>query len=216
MKLIKNRILILFFLGITCVSCFQNINNVNGSVNYKADSIQKAKALLLDAMKIQKDNGACFLSSHADTLAYIESSKILLKAISLDPKNVNLYENIVKTYFKINYFTQAISMLKKIQLLDSNNIEAISAEGFILERIGEKENANEKYKIALEKYENKANKDYGVLINESLLIMLLNGKDAALKHLQIIKNKYPNENVLLYESNFKKFNRSSFIQDCMK
>ena len=46
--------------------------------------------------------------------------------------------------------------------------------------------------------------------------MLLNGKDAALKHLQIIKNKYPNENVLLYESNFKKFNRSSFIQDCMK
>lgn len=220
----KHIILISYSCSLFFLSCSigENRNQNSDISNQAVDNSQKfvitkelqdsSKVLLERAINLQKENGF-FLITKKDTMVYLESAKLISAAISIDQSNPNFYVNLSKIQFKLDQVETAIETLEKLIKIKPNYVEAITAQGFMLEKIGQQKEAEEHYRVALEAYTNKKEKEYGDLINRVFLILLLEGKDDALKEFEEIERTIPDEEVSFFKMRIQNFNRESFIDN---
>lgn len=237
MKKIINYILILGISYFTFISCSSSTGekkivetgkDVSIGIDKKDDKVTRkeskidlcvkpldSKQLFDKAIELQRENGF-FLTTSKDTQVFVNSASLMEKAISLDTKNLNLYTNLAKVYFKLDNTEKAIQVLDNLFKVDSSYVEAISSQGFIYEKIGEREKACKKYKKALDVYSFRLNKEYGDYVNRAFLIMLLYGEKSALEELEKINRKYPEEDVSFFEYQFQNFDRGNFIKNSIR
>jgi tetratricopeptide (TPR) repeat protein len=179
------------------------------------DSLTVSKQTFYKAIDLQRKNGI-FLSTPKDTLVFIKSAQLMEKAISLDSCNLFIYINLAKLYFRLDSTEKSIQILDNLLDVDSNYVEAVTAQGFIYEKIEKKEKATNKYKKALDLYSLRVNKEYQDYVNKAFLILLLYGQDSALIELQEVKRECPNKDVSFFENQFRSFDRDKIITNSLR
>lgn len=184
------------------------------NVNQK-DSQLSSKQLFEKAIDLQRKNGF-FLSTSKDTQVYINSAELMEKAISLDSSNVNYRVNLAKVYFKLDSNEKALDVFNEILLIKPDYVEAVTSKGFILEKLGNITDAKKSYQKALKIYGLRTDKTYGDYINMSFLVLLLEGKEEALKELSQVKNKFPDKDITVFKNQFENFDRKEFINKSLR
>lgn len=179
------------------------------------DSLTSSKQIFYKAIDLQRKNGF-FLSTPKDTLVFIKSAQLMEKAISLDSSNLNIYINLAKVYFRLDSTEKSIQVLDDLLNVDSNYVEAVTAQGFVYEKTGEIEKATNNYKKSLDLYSFRLNIEYQDYINKAFLIMLLYGKEPALIELKEAIRKYPNKDISFFDNQFRNFDREKFIINSLR
>ncbi len=146
---------------------------------------------------------------------YLKAANYYQKAIACDSNNIDALRDLVQSYYKLGSNNLALSVVNKLLLIKPNYVEAITAKGFILERTGDRQEADNLYKRVIRMYSQSVNKTYSDDINKAFLIMMLYGKKKGLGELYKMKTKYPNRNIETYVYMFKNFNRSNFLKNAL-
>jgi tetratricopeptide (TPR) repeat protein len=176
--------------------------------------INETKGYLKQGLRLLQERGF-FLVTKKDTQTYLEAAHLIEKAIAIDSSYTNAYTNLAQIYFKLDSNEKALEVLNKLLLIKPDYVEAISSQGFVLEKIGRIKEAEKKYIKAFHMYDLQLNKTYKDYINKAFLALLIYGKEEAIKELDNIKNRFSEEDITLYKNQFKNFNRREFINNSL-
>lgn len=209
MKLINSVLIFLVISFGGCASSFQQENEQGRKSQMVLN--REAEKYFEKAIGLQRDNGF-FLSTKEDTLILLEAAGLIEKAIKLDSLNQNFYYNLSQLHFRLGNNNRAIQILDKYLVVDPENEEAITAQGFLFEKMGNLRKASNRYRTALELYDEKT---YGARINKAFLILLLHGVDQAMLELKEIEEEFPEQDLSAFEYQFKNFNREQFINNSL-
>jgi tetratricopeptide (TPR) repeat protein len=206
-------------------SCGENPTSKKESTSSKANSsnskivaseLQDSSSVIFEkAIQLQRDNGF-FLLTRKDTLVYWESAKLISEAISIDPSNLYYYSNLAKIQFKLDQIDLAIATIDKLLDLNPKYIEALTAKGFMLEKIGNIQGAKDYYRYAIAEYDAKKEVSPWDIKNKIFLILLLEGKEEARLELQEVKGIISDSDYHYMEDQISFFNRNSFIDNGLK
>lgn len=193
---------------------------------------QKEKVNSIDSLKVhQPDSNALRLNNKAARLigdaphtydslksSMYDSAIIYLdQAIEIDSLYVLAYINKTQALRGKGSLEQSLEVLFKVQILRPDLAEAIMAQGFILEKMGKLELANDKYGQALEAYEKRLASnpdDPRVQSDIAFLYIFLEDKNKAIDEIQNLTLEHPG-NVELKETEklIKNFDRNKFIEE---
>lgn len=119
--------------------------------NYKAAKKDCVKMLNFDRYKNYGYHGLGFIALQQKD--YITALENTLEAAKLDP-NAGTYNNLGKAYMGLAQYSQAVKAYDKGIKMDSDYAVLYYNKAAALEKIGDKKNAIENYKIFLEKADN--------------------------------------------------------------
>ena len=140
------------------------------------------------------------------------------KAIILDSLYVYSYLNKISIYKHLEMYDSAAAQYAIVSKIDPVKPEYTLGEGIMLERIGDDDNANEKYLATLELYNKliKENpKDIDLKINQVFVYLLLQGKEEAISHLGYISpdSKSDQEKIERMNALIEGFDRDDFVSN---
>ncbi|PZV77588.1 hypothetical protein CLV31_12056 [Algoriphagus aquaeductus] len=206
----------LFSIVLIIFSCCSQENRLNQS---EINSINIA-----DSIAIELNNKAISLMSDAshgyDSLSSIlyDSALVYLdQAIEIDSLYLLAYTNKSQVLRRKGELEGALEVLKKVETKKQDFAEVITAQGFILEKMGKLELAKLKYKEALEVYEKRLEmnpKNDKVQSDIAFLYIFFEDKSSALdKILQLIIENPTSEQLKIMESVIKDFDKEKFIEE---
>ena len=192
-----------------------NLDTVSSFYSEGSEGVDSSRIYFQNAIDMLREI-SFFLTTENDTIVYLEAVNLMEKAIVLDVKNLNTYNNLSRLYFKLGRFNEAIRTLDRLLLVDSNYVQAITAQGFIYEKIGDMQTAIGKYDYVLSYYNQNIVNDFSIEINRLFLMLLLGEIENVSLELERIKRKYPKQNVDFFELQFENFDRKKFIDNSLR
>lgn len=177
----------------------------------------------IDSLAIQLSNSAMerfqdYIFSEYGILDSLEVSLAELdKAIELEPTHTGLYSNKANILLELQRDDEAIDIL--IQAIDVKPefAEILTMIGFIYERQGETDVAQEWYKKALNAYEERIAEEQYVInskINKAFLLFFTENENSAKEALIKLLNEYPeNDEVKFLAEIFIDFDKEEFLNE---
>jgi tetratricopeptide (TPR) repeat protein len=150
------------------------------------------------------------------------NDSLLHKALNLVDQSIDCdstyalaYSNKATILCRLGQYKKAIISLEQAAELQPDYAEVIQAQGFIYEKLGQIDLADNKYQEALIAFNNRLEKDpdnVHILTGKTFLLLFTEGKDAALAEINKIIKKYPDNNTpLIMRRTISLFNRQEFI-----
>jgi tetratricopeptide (TPR) repeat protein len=207
---------VLFIIVLIIVSCNDrekksNQNEISNS--YKADSL----AIELNNKAISLISDAAHMYDSLSIILYDSAIVFLDRAIEIDSLYLLAYTNKAQVLQRKGSLEEALKVLKQVETRKPDFAEVITAQGFILEKIGRMELADRKYRQALKAYEERLDKNPmndKVQSDISFLYIFLEDKKAAMDEIQKLIVENPNsEQLKMMESVIKDFDREKFIEE---
>lgn len=192
-----------------------NLDTVSSCYSEGSEGVDSSRIYFQNAIDMLREI-SFFLTTENDTIVYLEAVNLMEKAIVLDVKNLNTYNNLSRLYFKLGRFNEAIRTLDRLLLVDSNYVQAITAQGFIYEKIGDMQTAIGKYDYVLSYYNQNIVNDFSIEINRLFLMLLLGETENVSLELERIKRKFPKQNLDFFELQFENFDRKKFIDNSLR
>lgn len=196
---------------IMCASCGgKAVDDRISVVRYKPDSMalfyNNKAAVLMGEAGIPDDS--------IDTQLYDSAVIYLDRSIEIDSLYLLAYFNKSQALRRKGELDKALQVLKEIESIRLDGA-VIAAQGFVLERMGEMELAEAKYKDALSIYENRLEDDpenEKIHSDIAFIHIFLEDKSVALEEIQDLILNYPNSKQLkMMEEAIEDFDRKEFI-----
>jgi tetratricopeptide (TPR) repeat protein len=195
----------------------QYINNTTKQIVKETEFNPLAIELNNKAIKMYSYIGDESISMHDSLL--IDSAIVLLnKAIKIDNQYYLAYANKAMMLARCKLYTNAIETLDQIIKIRPNYAEGIANQGFIYEKTGDLNKANEKYKEAINAYLRRLSDPYIIIDGVSLqadiafIFFFTEGKDKALQLIDTIISWNPdNKTAISMKGNIMTLNREEFI-----
>jgi len=208
------NILILMLLLLTIISCHKQDKNVLATAHI-TDSI--ALKLNRDAIRHMHKISAVNNDS-INNLIYDSSLTLLNHAIEIDSLFLTAYINKAQVLQRKKLYNEALEVLSKVQKIRPEMAEIIMGQGFILEKIGKPQLAEEKYKQSLRSYEKRLESDGTNEVNTksdiAFLYIFLEDKNKAINEIQNLILENPSNEVLKgKEEIIRNFDRAKFIKE---
>lgn len=212
----RNQILFLITL-LMIVSCN---NREKESLN-----TERTDKHLPDSNAVKLNNKAARLmaeiSSYNDSLNNVlyDSALIYLnQAIEIDSLYLMAYTHKAQILQRKGSLEQARQILNEVEIMKPDFAEAIMGQGFILEKMGKMELADQKYRQALKAYEKRLEDNPGNAIkiqsDIALLYIFLEDENRALDEIRnLILENPENEELKVMEGYIKDFDRKKFLED---
>lgn len=139
------------------------------------------------------------------------------EAIKLDKNYVPVYLAKVTAECKIRDYKNVMITLNDILKIKSEYAEVFAIRGFIKEKLGDQKGAQEDYSNAINMHERRIASRLGSLddeINVAFMYVFTDSKELALREIEDLKVKHPNNEQLLFmEENIKEIDRDTFIKE---
>lgn len=152
-----------------------------------------------------------------DKVRLKEALEILDNAIKFDTSYYLAYQNKANVLCKLKKYDSAIKTLEKVIRLHKNTAEALSVQGFILEKTGKKKEATAKYQASFTEYERLISESPNKVeyqINKAFLLVFLVNKEASQKRIEEIIKEYPdNKRAKGILSLLNTFDRAQYIEN---
>ena len=108
--------------------------------------------------------------------------------------------------------------MSELSSINPEHVEAISGQGFIFEKLGKLDSADQYYEIAAKKYEKflKVDPDnFAFRYNYAFILLFINKKNDALSEMEKIENRSSlnKEQTKLMRESLENFNREEFIKN---
>lgn len=185
-----------------------------GMLTYKPDS--NALQLNNKASRLMGDAGYT-VDDSLRNLLYDSAVIYLSHAIEIDSLYLLAYTSKAQALQRKGSLSQALEVLYKVQIIKPDLAEAIMGQGFLLEKMGNMELADEKYRQALKAYEKRLENDPKsdkVLSDIAFLYIFLEDRNRALDEIRDLILKNPDsEQLKMMEGVIKDFDRTKFIQE---
>src|SRR5690554_1016158 len=156
------------------------------------------------------------LGSYASADSLEVSLSELNKALELEPNQIELYSNKAKILLELNRDDDAIHVLKQALTIKPNFAEAMATIGFLYEKKGINDIAQEWYQKALRAYDKHFEEhhfDVDSKVNKALLLFFTENKESAIIAFEKLKKEYPeNEEVEFLEQFFTDFDKDVFLK----
>ena len=206
----------LFFIVLVIASCSdreQKSNQSESSISYKPDSA--ALALNNKAVKLMGD--AAHTYDSLSGMLYDSAIMYLDRAIDIDSLYLLAYTNKAQALQRKGSFEESLQVLRQVETIKPDFAEVITAQGFILEKMGRMEFADQKYEQALKAYQERLKKDPKndkVQSDIAFLYIFLEDKNAALDEIRNSVLENPgSEQLKMMERVIKDFDRKKFIEE---
>jgi tetratricopeptide (TPR) repeat protein len=176
-----------------------------------------------DSNAVRLNNKAVRFISNAmhgyDSLsnALYDSAMIYLnRALEIDSLYLTAYSNKAQVLRRKGELEQSLEVLSKVQNIKPDFAEVITEQGFILEKMGRMELADQKYRQALKAYEKRLENDPEndkVKSDIAFLYIFLEDKNSAIDEIQSLVLENPeSEQLKMMEGVIKNFDRKKFIE----
>ncbi|MEP2446792.1 MAG: hypothetical protein ABJI69_06155 [Balneola sp.] len=142
------------------------------------------------------------------------------KAIEIEPNLLELYTAKVNILLELDRNEQAIEVSKEVLAIKPDQVEAMTFIGFINEKIGKNELAQEWYQRALVAYDKRIEENRFVVnskVNKVFLLLFTENEESAKKAYFKLKKEYPENNDIDYlEFVFEDFDKQEFLNEFHK
>ena len=206
----------LFFIVLVIASCSdreKRSNQSESSNSYKPDSL----ALELNNKAVKLMGDAAHTYDSLSGMLYDSAIVYLDQAIEIDSLYLLAYTNKAQALQRKGSLEEAQQVLKQVETIKPDIAEVITAQGFILEKMGRMELAEQKYGQALTAYEERLKKNPKndkVQSDIAFLYIFLEDQNAALDEIRnsILENP-ESEQLKMMERVIKDFDREKFIKE---
>lgn len=162
--------------------------------------------------------------SPGDTNVIKESIKKIDKAIWLYRRNYLFYASKAELLCQLKKYHEAIKSFDQIFKFKPDYAEGYDFQGFIYDKIGLTNSANNCYMMAkvaqenrISKYNTDKEKIKNARIGIAIDIWLLFGQEQGQKELSKLRSEYPDDiNVAVFDSTLRKYDRPAFVNDMIK
>ena len=207
---------ILFFIVLVIASCNdreKRSSQSESSISYKPDSV----ALELNNKAVKLMGDAPHTYDSLSGMLYDSAIVYLNQAIEIDSLYLLAYTNKAQALQRKGSLEEALQVLKQVETIKPDFAEVVTAQGFILEKMGRMELAEQKYGQALKAYEERLKKDPKndkVQSDIAFLYIFLEDKNTALDEIRnsILENP-ESEQLKMMERVIKDFDRKKFIEE---
>jgi tetratricopeptide (TPR) repeat protein len=207
-------LLALLIIGVSCGDREKKTQQSESTLTYKPDS--NALKLNNKAVKLMGDAGHT-VDDSLKSLLYDSAVIYLSQAIEIDSLYLLAYTNKAQALQRKGSLEQSLEVLYKVQIIKPDLAEAIMGQGFLLEKMGNMELADEKYRQALKAYEKRLENDPKsdkVLSDIAFLYIFLEDQNGALDEIRDLILKNPDsEQLKMMEGVIKDFDRKKFIEE---
>lgn len=142
------------------------------------------------------------------------------KAIQIEPNLHELYTAKVNILLELDRNEQAIEVSKEVLVIKPDLVEAMTFIGFVNEKIGNNELAQEWYQRALVAYDKRIKENRFVLnskVNKVFLLLFTENEESAKKAYFKLKKDYPENNDIDYlEFVIEDFDKREFLNEFHK
>ncbi|MEP0971319.1 MAG: hypothetical protein ABJH91_05455 [Balneola sp.] len=142
------------------------------------------------------------------------------KAIEIEPNLHELYTAKINILLELGRNEQAIEVSKEILVIKPDLVEAMTYIGFINEKIGKNDLAQEWYQRTLVAYDKRIEEDRFVVnskANKVFLLLFTENEESAKKAYFELKKEYPENNDINYlEFVFEDFDKHEFLNEFHK
>lgn len=142
------------------------------------------------------------------------------KAIEIEPDLEELYTAKINILLELDRNEEAIEVSKEVLVVKPDLVEAMTFIGFINEKIGKNDLAQEWYQRALVAYDKRIEEDRFVVnskVNKVFLLLFTENEESAKKAYLELKKEYPENNDIDYlEFVFEDFDKQEFLNEFHK
>jgi len=142
------------------------------------------------------------------------------RAIEIEPNLYELYTAKVNILLALDRNEQAIQVSKEVLVIKPDLVEAMAFIGFINQKIGENEIAQEWYQKAITGYNQRIEEERFVInskINKAFLLLFTEDEVAAMKAFEKVKQEYPkNSEVEFMEQFITNIDKEQFLNELYK
>lgn len=191
-----------------------------------SEKVQTETKPIVDSLAIQLTNSATerfgeYIFGRINSPDSLEVSlNELDKAIEIEPNLSELYTHKANILLALDRDEQAIQVLKEALFIKPDLVEVITFIGFINEKIGEKDIAQEWYQKALDAYDKRIEEERFVInskVNKAFLLFFTGNEESAKKAFNKLKQEYSGNNDVEYlEFVFTDFDKEQFLNELYK
>jgi tetratricopeptide (TPR) repeat protein len=161
---------------------------------------------------------SAFNDDSLNAILYDSALFYLDRSIETDSLYLMAYTNKAQVFQRRGSLEKALEVLRKVETMKPDFAEVIMGQGFILEKMGKIESANQKYWQALKAYEKRLedNPSNSVKIQSdiALLYIFLEDQNRALDEIRnLILENPENEELKAMEGYIKNFDRKKFLEE---
>lgn len=214
-KIMREKVLF-FTMSLIVIAC--------GNPKEQSEQVDSLKIHQPDSNALRLNNKAARLIGDAGHsydslkgLLYDSAIVYLNQAIEIDSLYLLAYTNKAQALQRKGSLEQALEVLHKMETIKPNLAEAIMGQGLILEKMGNMELANKKYRQALEAYEKRVKDDPKNIRAQSdiaFLYVFLEDKNKAIDEIHNLVLENPtNDELKAIEGLIENFDRKKFIEE---
>lgn len=155
-----------------------------------------------------------------DSLHLESALTFLNKAIKLDSQYYLAYANKANILSKLKRYNEAIEILERIIKIRPDYAEGIANQGFLYEKMGDINKADEKYKSAIGAYIRRLNDPYKIMnkinvqVDIAFMLLFTESKEMATQAIDTIIARNPDSKIAIYmKGTIMSFNRQEFIKN---
>jgi Tfp pilus assembly protein PilF len=157
--------------------------------------------------------------SKDDSADLLLAMNLLNKAIEEDSLYYSAYLNRAKAYSLLNQYDKSFRDYRVIERIKPDMAETYTLQGFLYEKLGKNDLANQKYYEAIRVYDKLINNADKIddRINRAFILSLVN-KEKGDSEIEKLIEEYPNDTNLLFwkEKLFEDFDREEYINSLFK
>lgn len=191
-----------------------------------SDKVAKESKSEVDSLAVRLSNTAMerFQNHNLGRYESTDSLEVSLmeldKAIELEPSHTRFYVNKANILLELKRDEEGIQALKQAISIDPDFTEIFTMLGFIYDREGKKEIAQEWYQKALDGYDKRIEEDRFVInskINKVFLLLFTQDEESARKAYENLKQEYPNNSEVEFMEQFLiGFDKEEFLNELYK
>lgn len=209
----RRALYIILLLVISCVDRNKKPDHTESIFTYKPDSI----ALKLNNKAVLLIGDAAHTYDTLKNVLYDSAITYLNQAIEIDSSYLLAYTNKAQALQRKGSLMEALEVLNRVEIIKPDFVDVIVGQGFILEKLGQMESADQKYKQALKAYEKRLADDPQndkVQSDIAFLYIFLEDRNAALDEIRdLILENPESEQLKMMEGLIKDFDRKKFIDE---
>lgn len=179
------------------------------------DPTKKLKTYNPEAVTLNNIAMDVFTKNSGNHDSLLKAIDILNQAIQKDTSYYMAYSNKASLLCSIGDISEAIITLDQIIKINNDLLEIKTLKGYMLEKLGNKNQAIQIYKDVLYQYDLKLNTDKSnvkLMLNRAFLYFFINDDNKAITEYNRISKLYPNNMEVEYlRSVFNSFNKTEFL-----
>lgn len=208
----RRTLFLIVLLVAACAESEKKSDHGESIITYKPDST----ALKLNNRAVQLIGDAAHTYDTLKDVLYDSAITYLNQAIEIDSLYLLAYTNKAQALQRKGSLEEALEVLNQVEIIKPDFAEVLMGQGFLLEKMGKMELAEQKYRQAFEAYNKRLENDPEndkVQSNIAFVYIFLEDKDKAIGEIQSLILENPeSEQLKMMEGLIKDFDRKKFIE----